>query len=132
MSTILVVEDNEQVRELACDMLIDAGFDVITAVDAFTGLAQFNAHPEIDLIFSDVIMPGGVTGVEMAKQMIDIRPDSLILLATGYQEKGAELRDKTLNNLNVSCVSKPYDVEEIPKLIESLLTGSPEHLSSAK
>ena len=125
MNTILVVEDNEQVRELACEMLVDEGFEVLSAGDAISGMAEFEEHPEIDLIFSDVIMPGGVTGVQMAKEMLEIRPECIILLATGYQEKGEELKDKTFGSAKISCVSKPYDVEEIPILIYSLLAERP-------
>lgn len=119
--TILVVEDNADVRELACDMLEEAGFEVIVADNAVSGLQQFNSHANIDLVFSDVIMPGGVTGVGLAKEILGMKPDTQILLVTGYSEKANALLDGTQDNTNITCVQKPYDIFEIPKLINSLL-----------
>ena len=120
-TTILVVEDNVGVRELAVEMLKMSGYQVIEAEDAKSGLAEFMAHPEIDLVFTDIIMPGGISGIEMAKDILNERPNALILLATGYQEKGNALKAHAAKSENVAAVSKPYDVNEIPKLIESML-----------
>ncbi len=68
--TILVVEDNDGVRELAVTMLTTSGYRVLEAIDAASGLAMFRQHPEINLVFTDVIMPGGMSGIEMAKQIL--------------------------------------------------------------
>jgi len=57
----------------------------------------------------------------MAKDILNERPNALILLATGYQEKGNALKAHAAKSENVAAVSKPYDVNEIPKLIESML-----------
>jgi len=63
--TILVVEDEPGVRDVTVQMLEFAGFDVIEAVDATSGLQRFKENPQIDLVFTDVIMPGGTSGIEM-------------------------------------------------------------------
>ncbi len=117
--TILVVEDDDNVRSVAAHMLVDAGFEVVTAKDGKSGLLQFHKHPEIDLIFSDIMMPGGMTGIEMAQKILKKRPDAPILLATGYAEK--VLRDSIPQVENVICVPKPYDTNEIPKVAHSLI-----------
>ena len=78
--TILVVEDEPGVRDVAMQMLKFSGFRVLEAIDAKSGLAMFNQHPEIDLVFTDVIMPGGISGIEMAKEILKIKPQALILL----------------------------------------------------
>ncbi len=119
--TILVVEDNDGVRELAVTMLTTSGYRVLEAIDAASGLAMFRQHPEIDLIFTDVIMPGGISGIEMAKQILAEQADALILLATGYQEKAKALQERAAQSENIAAVSKPYDVNEIPKLVASML-----------
>ena len=67
--TVLVVEDEPDVRDVAVQMLKLTGFTVIEAIDAQSGLEQFNKNPDIDLVFSDVIMPGGTSGIEMAKDI---------------------------------------------------------------
>ena len=51
-------------------MLTTSGYRVLEAIDAASGLAMFRQHPEINLVFTDVIMPGGMSGIEMAKQIL--------------------------------------------------------------
>lgn len=131
--TILVVEDNAGVRDLAVQMLTINDYRVLEANDAASGLAMFRQHPEIDLIFTDIIMPGGISGIEMAKQILAEKPDALILLATGYQEKGNALKAHAAQSENIAAVSKPYDVNELPKLVASMLarTANQAHSNSA-
>ncbi len=116
---ILVVEDDESVREVASHMLQSAGFEVITAHNGSSGLREFKTNPDIDLVFSDVIMPGGMTGVELAATIAELSPDMPILLATGYAEK--ELKDQMVDQKNVVLVAKPYDTNELPDLINSMM-----------
>jgi len=123
-ATILVVEDHPGVRDIAVEMLKISGYRVLEAEDAASGFAKFMAHPEIDLVFTDVIMPGGTSGIEMAKDILHERPEALILLATGYQEKGVALKAHAAKSENVAAISKPYDVNEIPKLIATMLANA--------
>ena len=120
---ILVVEDDENVRDVASHMLRAAGFDVITAHNGSSGLREYKTNPDIDLVFSDVIMPGGMTGVELAIKILEISPGLPILLATGYAEK--ELKDQISDHKNVVLVAKPYDTNELPDLINSLILQNP-------
>lgn len=117
--TILVVEDDERIREIACMALMDAGYKIITAENGQTGLEKFREHPNIDLVFSDIIMPGGITGIELAKQILQQHPRMKVLLATGYTQK--ILRDSIANEKNIVCISKPYDFSALPELIDSLI-----------
>lgn len=120
---ILVVEDDESVRDVASHMLQTVGYDVITAHNGSSGLREFKTNPDIDLVFSDVIMPGGMTGVELATRILELSPNLPILLATGYAEK--ELKDKLVNHKNVILVAKPYDTNELPDLINSMMLQNP-------
>lgn len=117
--TVLVVEDDDNVRSIVAHMLVDAGFEVITARDAKSGLKQFIDHPEVDLVFSDIVMPGSMTGIEMAKRILKRNPNAPILLATGYAEKS--LRGSIPKLDNIICVPKPYDTNELPKIVRSLI-----------
>ena len=117
--TVLVVEDDSRIREIASMSLMDAGFRVILAEDGVAGLNKFREHPEVDLVFSDIIMPGGMTGIDLANEVLKQYPHMKILLATGYTER--KLRDSVAGNANILCISKPYDFNELPDLIESLI-----------
>lgn len=119
--TILVVEDDVNVRQLAVDMFEAEDFLVHQASDAKTGLELFNAHPEIDLVFSDLILPGGVTGIEMTKKILELNAEALIILATGYQDKGEAIAANTQSMENIVYIPKPYDVEEIPVMVKSMI-----------
>jgi CheY-like chemotaxis protein len=122
--TILVVEDEPGVRDIAVQMLKFTGFDVIEAVDAASGLQRFKENPQIDLVFTDVIMPGGTSGIEMSKEMLVQNPHTLILLATGYSDKAEALRDKAAHSANIAVVAKPYDINIIPDLISSMISNA--------
>ena len=104
-------------------MLQTAGFDVITAHNGSSGLREYKTNPDIDLVFSDVIMPGGMTGVEMATKILETTPSLPILLATGYAEK--KLKDQLIDHKNVVLVAKPYDTNELPDLISSMMLQNP-------
>ena len=120
---VLVVEDNKSVRDLASHMLQTAGFDVINTHNSSSGLEKYKTSPDTDLVFSDVIMPGGKTAVELATKILGITPDPPILLATGYAEK--KLKDQLIDHKNVVLVAKPYDTNELPDLINSMMLQNP-------
>ncbi|PCI72960.1 MAG: hypothetical protein COB20_16520 [SAR86 cluster bacterium] len=122
--TVLVVEDESGVRDVAVQMLKFTGFNVIEAIDAQSGLEQFNQNPDIDLVFSDVIMPGGTSGIEMAKEMLAQKPNTLILLATGYSAKAEALEHKASQSDNIGVVAKPYDINKIPILISAMISNA--------
>lgn len=117
--TVLVVEDDDNVRDVATMMLVDAGYMVITASNGPSGLDEFRKNPDINLVFSDIIMPGGMTGVELARKILDINPRMPILLATGYTEK--MLKDRIEEMGNVVCIAKPYDTLKLPGMINAMM-----------
>jgi len=121
-ATILVVEDEEGVRDIAVSMLADAGYQVIEAHNGPAGLQAFTDHPEIDLVFSDVIMPGGMSGPEMVNLIRKQRPDMPVLFASGYAERA--LRDKDALIPHARFIAKPYDVADLPNRIGSLLEAA--------
>ncbi len=120
--TILLVEDDSGVRDVATQMLLEAGYTVIAANDGNAGLERFNNTPHIDLVFSDIMMPGGMNGIDMAKRILQEKPLTPILLATGYTEQ--ILQDKIEQSDKLICIAKPYDTNKLPELIHSMLVSA--------
>ncbi|WP_339860401.1 response regulator [Paremcibacter congregatus] len=118
-ATILVVEDDPDVREVAVTVLRESGFIVREARTGPDGLRIFSEDPKIEAVFSDVVMPGGMLGPEMGAKMRDIRPDIPIMFASGYAEKALEDKGGLLSKSRF--ISKPYNATELPHILTSLL-----------
>jgi len=88
-STVLLVEDDAAVAELALGLLQGAGYEVKTATNAADALKVLRNGARIDLVFSDIVMPGGMNGADLARVIRAEFPSVFILLATGYAEAAA-------------------------------------------
>ena len=82
--TVLVVDDSEEVRELAETHLRAQGYRVLSAASGEAALEMMDRYGSIDLLFTDVIMPGGMNGLRLAELVRERQPDVPVLLATGY------------------------------------------------
>jgi PAS domain S-box-containing protein len=82
--TILVVEDEPGVRRLATDMLLELGYGVLDASDGTTALRIIDAHREIELLFTDIGLPGGMNGRQLADEVLRRRPGLKVLFTSGY------------------------------------------------
>jgi PAS domain S-box-containing protein len=119
--TILVVEDDEEVRTSVVANLIDLGYKVLQASDGERALAVLKDSPRIDLLFSDVVMPGPLTGFELAVKARVLHPGLPVLFTSGYPRD--ELTTDGRLKEGVSLLSKPYDRHELARRIrESLAT----------
>ncbi len=119
--TILVVEDREDVAELATLMLRDMGYHVLNATNGRNALAVVEENEGIDLIFSDMIMPAGINGVVLAREARKRRPKIKVLLTTGYAEASLERRD--MGGSEFDIISKPYTRSELARKIRLVLEG---------
>ncbi|MEH6652211.1 MAG: cache domain-containing protein [Motiliproteus sp.] len=81
---VLLVEDNEDVRAVIVEQLITMGFAVIEAADGVEAMGLIDSLPDLYALVSDVMMPGGIDGYELAESVREIRPDTRIVLITGY------------------------------------------------
>jgi CheY-like chemotaxis protein len=120
--TILVVEDETDVRTVATRFLIAVGYKVVAATSAREALDLLIANPDVDLLFSDVVLGSGVDGIELAREARRIRPALPILLVSGYQgpgERRSEKSDETFELLR-----KPYRREQLIEAIRRLLDGT--------
>ena len=117
--TVLLVEDDATVLALVIEMLNDLGFRVITASDAHGALEIIRRGETIDLIFTDIIMPGGKTGVDLAVQARDLLPDVKILLTSGYPGEALAQHDSTQSEWPM--ISKPFRQSELSARLQRLL-----------
>jgi len=119
--TILVVEDDEDVLTVAAENLRELGYHVETAVNAVQALHILKGDDPVDLLFSDVIMPGGMNGVQLAVEARRIRPELKVLLTSGYTAAALSREHGLPDNLNL--VEKPYQREELAKKLRLVIGG---------
>lgn len=119
---ILVVEDDNEVREVAIQALESAGYTVLSAINGRDGLGVAKRHNEIQLVFSDVVMPGGMSGIDMAEKLLEHKPDLPILLATGYTEQSN--KNRMIEEENVVIIAKPYDTQALPNMVASMISAA--------
>ncbi|MGZ6018309.1 MAG: ATP-binding protein, partial [Phenylobacterium sp.] len=113
---ILVVEDDPTVLTLTLDMLSGLGYQVVSATNANEALEVIQSNAPIDLLFSDVVMPGGVSGVSLARTARELRPDLRVLLTSGYVGEGAVMETKEFPLLD-----KPYETRLLSAKLRKLL-----------
>uniref|UniRef100_UPI00396C46CD response regulator n=1 Tax=Paracoccus sp. TaxID=267 RepID=UPI00396C46CD len=121
--TILVAEDDPGVRETVVDMLKDLGYHVLQAVDAQSALAVIDSGAQIDLLFTDVVMPGPMKSTDLARLAVERLPGLKILFTSGYAEN-AIVHAGRLDE-GVELLSKPYGREDLArKLRHQLANGA--------
>ena len=91
-ATVLLVEDDPGVRMLACEMVEEFGYRVVSALDGPSALALAAAHPEIELLFTDVMLPNGMNGRQVAEDLRRGRPGLPVVFASGYPRDVIEER----------------------------------------
>jgi CheY-like chemotaxis protein len=116
-AVILVVEDNAEVLEMACTILREEGYQVITADSAGRALEVLENTPHVNILFSDVVMPGGMNGVMLAEEAKRRRPALKLLLTTGFAEDFM----KRETNIQFPVLQKPYRPSELRERIRRLV-----------
>ena len=112
---ILLVDDQEPVREVAKDMLEALGYDVITAADGLEGVSRYrDMWREIDLVVLDMIMPN-MSGGDCFRRMKEINPKARVVLSSGYSMDGA-IQD-VMNEGILAFIQKPYRLEELSRVV---------------
>jgi len=119
--TILIVEDDAMVRELAVRQLCDLGYTVLEAETGARALDVLRSGRPIDLLFTDVVMPGGMSGIDLAKKIADERPGLKVLFTSGFAEASLQ-NGSDPENLS-PVLSKPYRYNELARMIRSVLRG---------
>ena len=117
--TIMVVEDSDGVREYACAALGELGYKTIEAANAADALRLAEDGARIDLLFTDVVLPGGVSGRQLSNSMLKLRPDLPVLFTTGYT-RNAIVHHGRLDP-DVQLLNKPYTQQDLLRKVRELL-----------
>ncbi|SEO96516.1 PAS domain S-box-containing protein [Methylobacterium sp. ap11] len=119
--TILVVDDRQDVADTAKVILQDFGYTVLVAHDARQALDLLDESEKVDLLFSDLIMPGGMNGVLLARAARERQPRIRVLLTTGYAEASIERTDAGGSEFEI--INKPYRRMELARRVRLALDG---------
>jgi CheY-like chemotaxis protein len=105
---LLLVEDDREVAQAAQALLDDLGFETRWAGDGNQALALIEGGLAIDLVLSDVVMPGGMSGLDLARRLRQRRPELPVILGTGYSRQAAQVVSE-----GFALIEKPYRYVEV-------------------
>jgi CheY-like chemotaxis protein len=111
---VLIVEDDALVGELAAGMLAELGFETILTHSGKEALERLSGDHRPTVVFSDIVMPGGISGIELARKVRDRFPELPILLTSGYSEHIGE-------EIGFPLLQKPYDLTSLAGAVAKLL-----------
>ena len=119
---ILVVEDDENVRTIVVEMLSDLGYRIMVARDGKEALEVLSSDAPIDLLFTDQIMPNGISGLELAHHAGRLKPGIKVLLCSGYARavKGDGGGDEVF-----PVIAKPYRSADLAQKVRTILGQTP-------
>ncbi len=120
---ILVVEDEPEVRALVCRVLGALGYQILDAADGPAGLALIEQHQDICLLFTDVVLPGGLNGPELARRAMALRPDLRVLYTSGYT--GNAIQQLEALQTPVHLITKPYSTDDLAEQVRKAIDGAP-------
>jgi CheY-like chemotaxis protein len=117
--TILVVEDEAAVRASTVELLSKLGYLTLQAEDAASALRILRSGAHVDLLFTDVMMPGALSGPELAAKAKECQAGIAVLFASGYAD-GALVQNGKLDS-GVNLLNKPYSGEDLARKVRALL-----------
>jgi signal transduction histidine kinase len=117
--TILVVEDDDDVRAYSVEILRELGYRVVEAHDGPSALRLLERQGRVDLLFTDVVLPGGITGAQVAAQARELKPSLKVLFTTGYA-RNAIIHHGRLDK-GVKLITKPFGSAELASKVRDVL-----------
>jgi PAS domain S-box-containing protein len=120
---ILVVEDDPEVLDVTVEILRGFGWEVLTAPDGPSALSVLRRDADIDVLFSDIVMPRGMNGLELARQARRLRPELRVLLASGYPASVLASDHGAGEEGEFPFLSKPYRSSELANKLRALQTS---------
>jgi len=118
-ATVLVVEDDSLVRRFATDLLSGLGYRVYAAEHGAMALELLREHGDIELLFTDVVMPGGMNGRQLADAALKLRPDLKVLFTSGYTENAIVHHGRL--DRGVQLLAKPYRAVDLAQKMRAVL-----------
>ena len=119
--TVLVVEDNDDVRRMVRNQLTGFGYQVLMAEHGPAAMAVLRSDAHIDLLFSDVVMPEGMTGFALAEEALKLRPGLKVLITSGFP--GDSLHHPPEGSARWGFLSKPYRKRDLARAVRDALDG---------
>ncbi len=118
--TILLVEDEEVLREMACDILQSYGYKILQASSGREALTVWKqSKRQVDLLLTDLVMPEGISGVDLAERLLSDRPDLKIIFTSGYT--AGEINAELLARSQAHFLQKPYTQAQLAKIVRYCL-----------
>jgi CheY-like chemotaxis protein len=117
--TVLITEDDPDVLTVAVETLRALGYEVYSAANASEAMTILRRDTPIDVLFTDIVMPNGMNGIELARKAKQLRPGIRVLLASGYSRPGHEIE------ADAKFISKPYQIPELARQLDAMITSSP-------
>lgn len=121
-ATVLVVDDTQGLRDLTKKLLQRQGYAVLVAANAGEAVRLFEQHRSIDVMLTDVVMPGA-SGPELTRQLMEQRPGLKVIYMSGYSEES--MADHGVVNAGVAFLQKPFDPETLGRKIREVLDRQP-------
>ncbi|WP_315974873.1 hybrid sensor histidine kinase/response regulator [Microvirga yunnanensis] len=116
--TVLLVEDEPRVRRMTMARLQDLGYRALEAANGPAALGLLDQHPQIDLLFTDMVMPGDMTGADLAEAVRAQRPGIKVLFTSGYAEPDVVRRGQATE---AGWLKKPYSMLELARTLRDVL-----------
>jgi CheY-like chemotaxis protein len=120
---VLVVEDDPAVRLLVLEVLSELGYAGLEAVDSESALQILASRDRIDLLISDVGLPNGLNGRQLAEVAREQRPNLPVLFVTGYAERATERRE--FLGPGMQMITKPFAMEALAAKVKEIIAGVP-------
>jgi two-component system NtrC family sensor kinase len=127
--TILLVEDDEEVRKFAAEVLREQGYTVHAAADGASALRMLESESDISLLFTDVVLPGGMNGRQLADEARRRKPELKVLYATGYT-RNAIIHQGRLD-AEVELLTKPFAADALARKVRQILNAPPSVVPSS-
>ncbi len=117
--TVLVVEDDADARSTLAAMVTELGYRVLEAENGRSALPLLERNRPVDILLSDVIMPGGMNGVDLAKAARKRRPDLKVLFVSGYDRTAIAQATKYDDSLRL--LNKPFSLTDLSRELQALI-----------
>ena len=117
---VLVVEDDAEVALVTVELLRDLGYEAVTEIDGRAGLERLARDPAIALVLSDIVMPGRMSGIELARHLREHRPELPVVLVTGHSRSAAQLVKE-----GFALLGKPYRRDDLAAAIRAATEARP-------
>lgn len=122
MANILIAEDDDSMRNFLALALEQAGHKVKSCADGLAALEALRQHGDIELLLSDIVMPG-MDGIELSQKAAALRPNIKVLFITGFAAVAVDQKSKDAALQNAKILPKPFHLNELVQQVETLLAA---------